>query len=141
MYYIQWVLSELFAMYYIQWVLSKLFSGPPQLPSARGRVYRIRSVPCDWNRDDLRTFLVGHVSADPIVRSLAQEIHGRSQTATVSFQSDSLQLQEHFTKSFWKIPLSSLPNQPTRASNLVLYCDFNGITTLYAPCLQDHHVE
>lgn len=52
-----------------------------------GRTFRVCGVPLDWDAGSLRTFLAVHENpADAIVKSLAHEIHGRSKTATVTFE-------------------------------------------------------
>lgn len=112
-----------------------------QPPSNIGKTFRVRGVPRGWGEDDLQSFLKEKASSEPEIGSLATEVHRRTQTATLTFQTDSSQLQEIFTVKKLKIPSRLLPKQSTRSSSLVFDCDFNGITTLYAPPLQDHRIE
>lgn len=112
-----------------------------QPPSNTGKTFRVRGVPRGWSEDDLQSFLEEKASSETIIGSLANEVHGRTQTATLTFQNDSSQLQEILTVKKLKIPLQLSPKKPTRSLSLVFDCDFNGITTLYAPFSQDHHVE
>ncbi|KAK1244211.1 hypothetical protein MKX08_002349 [Trichoderma sp. CBMAI-0020] len=112
-----------------------------QPPSNIGKTFRVRGVPRGWTEDDLQTFLKEKTFSEPEIGSLAIEFHGRTQTATLTFQNDSSQLQEILTAKQPKIPLQLLPKKPTRSSSLVFDCDFDGITTLYAPPSQDHHVD
>ncbi|RKK93754.1 hypothetical protein BFJ68_g15424 [Fusarium oxysporum] len=59
-----------------------------------GRTFRARGVPLEWDANRLESFLADHEgSVGPVVRSLATEIHGRSQSATVTFQNLSHHLQ------------------------------------------------
>ncbi|KAM0412754.1 hypothetical protein ACHAPD_007800 [Fusarium lateritium] len=81
-------------------------------------------------------------STGPVVRSLATEIHGRSQSVTVTFQNASYYLQAipaGQTRSIL-LPRSS-ENQSIPPGYLALDGDFFGITTLYAPPLDDHKVD
>jgi hypothetical protein len=110
-------------------------------PSNIGKTFRVRGVPRGWSRDDLYSFLKGKASSEPNIGSLADEVHGRTQTATLTFQDDSSQLQEILTVKKLKIPLHLLPKRPNRAPSLVFDCDFNGITTLYAPAPEDYRIE
>lgn len=105
--------------------------------------FRIRGVPLDWDTDRVRSFLMEHYpSADPIVKSLAPEIHRRSGTATVVFL-DPVSLPDALrTDSGWRIPLPKREaDQPTRDEYLILDDDFHGITTLFAPPPDDHKLE
>jgi hypothetical protein len=106
-----------------------------------GKTLRVRGVPHGWDEDNLQSFLKDKASSEPEIGSLATEVHGRTQTATLTFQDDSSQLQEILTVKKLKIPPRLLPKQSTRSASLVFDCDFGGITTLYAPRLQDHQVE
>lgn len=112
-----------------------------QPPSNIGITFRVRGVPRSWSEDDLRSFLEDKANSEPEIGSLANEVHGRTQTATLTFQKDSSQLQEILALKRLKIPLQLLPKKPTRSSNLEFDRNFDGITTLYAPSLQDHRVE
>ncbi|PON24619.1 hypothetical protein TGAM01_v206549 [Trichoderma gamsii] len=106
-----------------------------------GKTFRVRGVPHGWSRDDLQSFLKQKASSEPEIGSLALEVHRRTQTATLTFQDDSSQLQDILTVKKLEIPPQLLHKQSTRAASLVFDCDFGGITTLYAPCLQDHQVD
>ncbi|EHK42206.1 hypothetical protein TRIATDRAFT_14480, partial [Trichoderma atroviride IMI 206040] len=103
--------------------------------------FRVRGVPRGWSEDDLQSFLKEKTSSEPDIGSLATEVHRRTQTATLTFQNHSSQLQEILAVKKLKITSQSLPKQSTRSSSLVFDCDFNGITTLYAPSLQDHRID
>jgi len=64
---------------------SSAIAGPPPTSGA-DKTFRVRGMPLDWNVDRLESFLGKQDGAvDPAVQSLAKEVHGRSQTATVSF--------------------------------------------------------
>lgn len=105
-----------------------------QRPPSGGRTFRIRGVPNDWDKDRLESFLAEKDgSAGLAVQSLANEIHGRSQTATVSSQSTSYLPQ--------RIPLPLFSDQLRKSRSLTLDLDFLGITALFAPPQQDHKVE
>ena len=108
-------------------------------PPKEGRTFRVRGVPLGWESEKLRSLLAEQDNAaGPSVQSLADEIHGRSRTATVSFQNVPSQLQK--AGDSWKIsPAAS--NQPADPQSLVMDGDFLGITTLYAPPSQDHKIE
>lgn len=116
---------------------AKGFGRPTdQHPPKGGWTFRVRGVPHDWDRGSLQSFLAEQDdSANPAVRSLANEIHGRSQTATVSFQGTPRQL---------RIPLPphpTGPTEPTEPQVLILDDKFLGVTTLYTPPPEDHKVE
>ncbi|KFA68739.1 hypothetical protein S40285_09143, partial [Stachybotrys chlorohalonatus IBT 40285] len=90
----------------------------------------------EWNTDRLMTLLVAEDSgpADtPLIGSLAHEIHGRSQTATISFPNGS------------KLPnrqiLLPVSHQNFRPQVITVDDDFHGITTLYVSPLQYHRIE
>ncbi|KAL7955579.1 hypothetical protein V8C34DRAFT_316314 [Trichoderma compactum] len=80
------------------------------------RTFRVRGVPHDWNRDRLASFLAEYGYAGPSVQSLAIEVHGSSQTATVTFQDVPSQPQEY-------LPLS---DQTRRLQKLILDTAFLG---------------
>jgi len=109
-------------------------AGHIDLPT-RGLTFRVRGVPLDWDIDRLKSLLADKVGpAGPIISSLALEIHGRSRTATVSFQTPP-------TRDFLLIPLGEAPNPLTGPQSLSLDDGFFGITTLFVPPSQDHKVE
>ncbi|RKL27770.1 hypothetical protein BFJ72_g12898 [Fusarium proliferatum] len=112
-------------------------------PPQNGRTFRVRGVPLDWDANRLESFLADQeCSTGPVVRSLATEIHDRSQSATVTFQNASYYLQAipaGQTRSIL-LPKSS-ENQSAPPGYLALDGDFFGITTLYAPPLDDHKVD
>lgn len=106
------------------------------------RTFRVRGVPHDWNRDRLRSFLEENGYTSPAVRSLANEIHGRSQTATVTFQGVPSQLQERLADPAKGIGLYvPSSDQHSRPRSLILDTAFLGATALYAPPPKDHKVE
>lgn len=106
-----------------------------QHPQKEGRTFRIRGVPLLWTPEYLQTYLEDpNDSAGPVVKSLADEVHGRSRTATVSFRKSPLNTAR-------QIPLPALSNEFARPSGLTLDDGFLGITTLYAPPTQYHKVE
>ncbi|KAL7918702.1 nacht and ankyrin domain-containing protein [Trichoderma austrokoningii] len=106
-----------------------------------GKTFRVRAVPRGWSGDDLQSSLREKASSEPDIGSLAIEVHGRTQTATLTFQDDSPQLEEIMAAKKLKIPLQLLGKQPTKSSSLVFDCDFNGNTTLYAPSSQNHRID
>jgi len=104
----------------------------------RGLTFRLCGVPLDWDEERLRDLLAREYGAGVDIKSLAVEIHGRSRTATVAFQT----VPEHMrtAKSPCLIPLpltsSAVPSQALSVDD-----GFLGITTLYAPPSEDHQVE
>ncbi|KAF6513098.1 hypothetical protein HZS61_007356 [Fusarium oxysporum f. sp. conglutinans] len=109
----------------------------------RSRTFRVRGAPLDWDADRLRSFLAEREgSVGVIVKSLAHEIHGRSRTATVTFQTVPLRLQALQTGRTWSILLPKPSGcQSTRDQYLVLDDGFLGITTLFTPPADDHRVD
>ncbi|KAM0247492.1 hypothetical protein ACHAQJ_009831 [Trichoderma viride] len=110
---------------------------------ARGKwTFRVRGVPHGWDRDRLESFLTEEDFVSPAVQSLANEVHGRSQTATVTFLNVPTKLQKLPAKRPLSIhlPIPS-SDQLSRSRGLTLDDGFLGITTLYAPPLQDHKVD
>ncbi|KAH6613521.1 hypothetical protein F5144DRAFT_406716 [Chaetomium tenue] len=109
-----------------------------QIPRTR-LTYRVRGVPLDWNKSLLQSFLgslpphvgdapnSGLTTCNTRIGSLATEIHGRSLTATVAFQTRG-------TVSLEGSLLDSGQSNPP----IALDHHFLGITTLYTPS-KDHH--
>ncbi|OPB38898.1 hypothetical protein A0O28_0020040 [Trichoderma guizhouense] len=121
--------------------MASLPSDSYGLPRER-RTFRVRGVPHDWNRDRLGSFLMENGYTSPSVWSLAKEIHGRSQTATVTFQDVPSQLQERLADPAKGIALyMPSSDQHSRPRSLMLDTAFLGVTTLYAPPPQDHKVD
>ncbi|KAL6835807.1 ankyrin repeat-containing domain protein [Trichoderma sp. SZMC 28015] len=113
----------------------------PYLPRER-RNFRVRGVPHDWNRDRLRSFLMENGYVNPVIHSLTNEIHGRSQTATATFQSVPNQLQERLADPAKGIGLYvPSSDQHSRPRSLMLDTAFLGVTTLYTPLPQDHKID
>lgn len=108
-----------------------------------GAIFRIRGVPLSWQKDQLQAYLE-HQEPDsrPLVKSLANEVDGYFKTATVSFQSP---LPSEKISKAWNIPLPEPDNDDDdlSVSALPLRVDgaFLGITTLFAPTVEDHEVE
>lgn len=99
-----------------------------------GKTYRVRYVPNHWTRHALQSFLVERDPyAKPDIKSLASEVDGHSQMATVSFQ--------HNSYLPLRIPLVTPSGQFDELRNLVLDDGFLGITTLFAPPPHNHEVE
>ncbi|CAH0046042.1 unnamed protein product [Clonostachys solani] len=94
--------------------------------SGAGKVFRVQGIPLDWNVDRLGSVLESEGDfLSPSVRSLAIEIHGRWNTATVSFIGVPQPIKSRI----------ALPTTADQADRLWLTLDdhFHGITTLYAP--------
>lgn len=121
--------------------MTSLPTDDQYLPRER-RTFRVRGVPHDWNRDRLTSFLTENGYVGPVIQSLANEIHGRSQTATATFQSVPNQLQEllHDPANGIGLYVPS-SDQHSRPRSLMLDTAFLGVTTLYTPPPQDHKVE
>ncbi|KAL6856623.1 hypothetical protein J3F83DRAFT_752225 [Trichoderma novae-zelandiae] len=106
-----------------------------------GSTFRIRGVPLDWNRDRLQHHLELHEpDAQPVVKSLADEVDGYFRTATVNFLNPP---PPEKTARSWYIPLPDTTGGGFAVSNLPLRLDsgFIGITTLFAPPVEDHEVD
>lgn len=122
-------------------MMASLPTGSQHLPRER-RTFRIRGVPHDWNRDRLGSFLEENGYTSPAIQSLANEIHGRSQTATVTFQEVPSQLKERLIDPAKGIALYvPSSDQLSRPRSLILDTAFLGVTTLFAPPPQHHKVE
>lgn len=94
------------------------------------KTYRVRGIPADWDREQLRNFLDTSVGDQAKVYSFATEIYKNGKkTATVMFKGD----PEH--ENPWNIPI------PPTNSSLVLDDGFVGITTLYCPSEDNHQVK
>lgn len=107
-----------------------------QQPLKDGNTFRVRGVPPHWDAEVLRSFLKEHhQSTDPIVKSLALELHGRSRTGTVMFRTA---VSPPKTRILLPKPNG---NQLTPDEYLTLDDDFHGITTLFMPPPEDHKVE
>ncbi|KAH0497442.1 hypothetical protein TgHK011_004743 [Trichoderma gracile] len=106
-----------------------------------GSTYRIRGVPLNWDRDQLQRHLELHEpEAQPVVKSLADEVGGFFRTATVNFLNP-LALEK--TVSPWYIPLPEAEECELAVSSLPLSLDsgFIGMTTLFAPPAEDHEID
>lgn len=101
--------------------------------------FRVASVPVDWDLKQLRSFLAERKRSIPIVKSLAQEIHNRSQTATVAFQ-DLLLSPESRQSERILLPKPS-DDQLPGDQYLILDKAFLGITTLYILPPDAHKIE
>ncbi|KAK4070988.1 uncharacterized protein Triagg1_6355 [Trichoderma aggressivum f. europaeum] len=126
---------------YVILTMASLSTGGQNLPSER-QTFRVRGVPHDWNRDGLASFLAENSYTSPDVQTLANETHGRSQTATVTVQRVPSQLQERLADPVKGIALY-IPSsdQHSRPRSLMLDTAFLGVTTLYAPLSPDHEVD
>lgn len=98
------------------------------------RNYRIRGIPLEWDADQVRAFLAENSHREPpLLHSLAREVHGRSQSATISFQNvDSTPPRQT------RLPIS---NQFSRPQVITIDDNFHGMTTLYIPPRQNHRIE
>ncbi|KAJ4865462.1 ankyrin repeats (3 copies) domain-containing protein [Trichoderma breve] len=106
------------------------------------RTFRARGVPYDWNRDRLGSFLTENGYVNPVIHSLTNEIHGRSQTATVTFQDVPNQLQERLADPAKGVGLYvPSSDQHSRPRSLMLDTAFLGVTTLYSPPPHEHKVD
>ncbi|KAL6405042.1 hypothetical protein AUP68_11884 [Ilyonectria robusta] len=125
----------------LSWILRRHTPATPSSsePLKHGRTFRVRGVPLAWDSDGLKSFLTEHDNTTgPVIKSLADEIGGRSSTATVIFQNVPVPLQ---TKA-WSIRISStIEAHPARDQYLSLDDDFLGITTLYTPSPDNHKIE
>jgi hypothetical protein len=131
-------LAGVTSFFYIR-VLNRTSNKTLHLPRGRPK-FRVCGVPLDWEEQQLLDLLAAQYgSSGPDIKSLAVEIHGRSRTATFDFQAVPHQMQT--AKASWQIPLPVTSTQSTRSHTLSLDDGFLGITTLYAPPLQNHKVE
>ena len=106
-----------------------------------GSTYRIRGVPLDWGKDQLQRHLELHEpDTQPTVKSLADEIDGNFKTATVNFLNPP---SSEKTVRPWYIPLPETEESEFAVSSLPLRLDsgFIGMTTLFAPPVEDHEIE
>lgn len=112
----------------------------PRKSTSKELTFRIRGIHQDWDVKRLTSFLVDHFDSVPTVTSLAGEIQGGVQTATVFFKA---------TPNTRRIPVSGksilLPESPNEEASRNAYLepdtDFHGITTLFIPPEDDHLVE
>ncbi|KAL7815934.1 hypothetical protein V8C44DRAFT_323407 [Trichoderma aethiopicum] len=106
-----------------------------------GSTYRIRGVPLGWDKDQLQHHVELHErDAQPVVKSLADEVDGYFKTATVNFLNPPS--PEKSVKP-WYIPLPQDEESELAVSSLPLRIDsgFIGITTLFAPPTEDHEID
>ena len=106
--------------------LLNAFSGSPQPCSPPTKVFRVRGILRNWNRDKLESVLEEGGLPSPVIKSLALGVEGGFQEATVSFPNS--------------------PNQPPKSlivgpSSIHFDDKFHGTTTLYSPPSGDHKVE
>ncbi|KAK0620759.1 hypothetical protein B0T14DRAFT_522091 [Immersiella caudata] len=117
------------------------FQDSQHLPNV-GKTFRIRGLPLQWGAQRAQLFVAEHYGpADPVVMSLAPEIHGGSSIATVTFLDGAPLPKPLQTGSRWRIPLPRSTSQPARLDYLTVDGDFHGITPLFAPPPDDHKVE
>lgn len=118
-------------------------ASPARRSPKGGLTFRIRGVPLSWNKEQLQVYLEHQEpGSQPLVKSLACEVDGFSKTATVIFQSS---LPKEKTSTPWNIslPVPDNDDDDFSVSALPLRVDgaFLGITTLFAPPVEDHSVE
>ena len=116
-------------------------NSEPRRGPKGGSTYRIRGVPLDWDIDQLQRHLELHEpDAQPVVKSLADEVDGFFRTATVNFLNPP---SPQKTAKPWYIPLPQEEEDEFAVSSLPLRLDsgFIGITTLFAPPEEDHEIE
>jgi len=124
----------------VLWYCRSLLASPPASVTtplgdaevSDARTYRVQGVPITWQRDQLQSFLANHDGCHgPVIRSLALEAHGRSQTGTVTFRNG--------MQPPMKVRGSLQPGEDTKT--LMLDDSFLGLTTLFTPSQEDHQVE
>jgi hypothetical protein len=101
--------------------------------------FRVVGAPVDWDLKQLGSFLADRKRYIPIVKSLAREIHNRSQTATVTFQD--LPFSPESRQSERILLPKPIDDQLTGDQYLILDKAFLGITTLYTPPPDAHKIE
>ena len=108
----------------------------------RGSTFRVRGVPLDWEDEDLRSFLTNHEKIGTTsIKSLADEIDGRSKTATVTFQKVPTRLQGLRASQPWSFELPNSSHSQSTRQYLSIDGGFLGITTLCTPPADAHEVE
>ncbi|KAI5460811.1 hypothetical protein BGZ63DRAFT_445733 [Mariannaea sp. PMI_226] len=114
------------------------FDDDPSAPK-EPKTFRVRGVPRNWNLNQLQIFLRESVSFSPLnVMSLAPEVHGRTQSATIVFPD---QQPPRELKS-WRIPFLA-EGQPQNRQRRILELDteFLGMTTFYDPRPGQYNVD
>jgi protein SERAC1 len=108
-----------------------------------GTVFRVRGIPTDWDMGQTESFLAGHYSpaSAPSVQSLALEFHRRSKTATFMFLHDVSMPAVTRPNGVWRISLPKSLRGERANQYLILDTDFYGITTLFAPAVDEHKLE
>ncbi|KAI3540539.1 hypothetical protein CSPX01_08201 [Colletotrichum filicis] len=110
------------------------------------KTFRIRGVPLTWSGNDLEL----HLSeldplSKPVVKSIAREIHGRSNTATVTFKIPPSQFQAHkLSRPPWYIQLPDVSVEGRRSlqsQSMMIDNDFEGMTTLHMPSSKGHKID
>ena len=125
-----------------------LFSAGPYPPtninqtriSRGGRTFRVRGVPRDWNADRLASFLTESFASAPTIVSLAVEVQGGVQSATVCFQTLPDVLRMPGCAKSIRLPGSS-KEEASPPTYLQVDDGFHGITTLFIPPENDHLLE
>lgn len=106
------------------------------------RTFRIRGIPLDWDVSRLQSFLASQDdAAGSAVRSLAEEIHGRSHTATVSYSSVPGSLQTTQPGRTVQMSFLTESDQLGRPQLLTVDDSFHGVTTLHTSSTLDHKIE
>jgi hypothetical protein len=114
--------------------------GTSDASQLESNTFRVSGVPTGWNHAQLQSFLASQTSVtNVVIKSLAHEANDDYQTATITFQNLSLQLQNARS---WNIPLPEASDaQFAGDRNLSIEKDFLGLTTLFAPPPSDHKIE
>ncbi|KAI9155831.1 hypothetical protein HJFPF1_08420 [Paramyrothecium foliicola] len=100
--------------------------------SSSGRTFRVRGVPGDWNADRLASFLTASFDSVPTIVSLAREVQGGVQSATVCFQTLPDVLRTPGCAKSIRLPRSP-EGETSRSTYLQVDDGFHGITTLFIP--------
>jgi len=121
---------------------SEAADGRAPRPPIEGHTLRVQGIPLDWDSKHLTSFLAQQDGFGiPNIRSLAPELHGRSQTATVAYENLPSSPQKRDLVRPLRLLAPTDQHSGSCQPSLALDDSFLGMTTLYVPRSEDHKVE
>lgn len=117
-----------------------LYASTSMSHPASDKAVRVRGVPLSWDKAQLKSFLTQSDTATTGIGSLAVDIDGDYQCATLTFHDVPTTLKRLEPARRCHLDLPS-PTDDVDSECLTFDVEFHGITTLFAPPEDEHLVE